>query len=276
MSLIISEKTVEDVLSHLLNDGSIHSSELIETIKRDISQNKEEKTKKPKLWKRVTRSKEYLESLNFVDVTPRFVDRYEYAKVRCSVCGEEGKCIFSNLRTRGPWKCKKCVSDYLRSEEVYLKRKTTMKDRTGFEFALQSPVVQQKKAKTNRERFGCDHAAQNNEVMEKCAKNSNKTIIKRHWLTNKELKCTASYECAVVDWLNLHKKNYEWQPKPSFNLSTGRKYFIDLYLSDEDLWVEIKGVFRGESLEKWTEFHTFIHQNSELWDKEKLKELGIL
>jgi len=44
----------------------------------------------------------------------------------------------------------------------------------------------------------------------------------------------------------------------------------------EDLWIEIKGFFRGKGKEKWDEFHTKIQTNSELWDKQKLKEMRIL
>jgi len=55
----------------------------------------------------------------------------------------------------------------------------------------------------------------------------------------------------------------------------GRTYRLDLYLIDEDKYVEIKGYFRKDAQEKWDWFHK-THTNSELWNKKKLKELKIL
>ena len=108
----------------------------------------------------------------------------------------------------------------------------------------------------------------------KRAKSQNVSYILRHWKTGEELACTASYEKAVVEHLNINKIDFHWQPR-SFKMSDGRKYYPDLYLFSNKKWIEIKGYFRKDAEEKWKWFQN-IKPNSELWDKTKLEEMGIL
>ena len=112
------------------------------------------------------------------------------------------------------------------------------------------------------------------------AKSSQNTYIRTHWKTRKKLICQASYEPKVVDYLNTNKINYLWQPqifKTPFLTKKGknRTYLPDLYLIDSNTWVEIKGWFRKDALDKWNWFKTEF-PTAELWDKKKLKEMGIL
>jgi len=58
-------------------------------------------------------------------------------------------------------------------------------------------------------------------------------------------------------------------------MSNGHRYYPDLYLFSTKKWVEIKGYFRKDAKEKWEWFQT-IKPNSELWNEQKLKEMGIL
>lgn len=105
------------------------------------------------------------------------------------------------------------------------------------------------------------------------AKSNNNSTIKHHWRTNKKLICVGSYESKTVDYLNKHRVNFEWQSK-RFVLPNGKTYIPDLYLPDQDLWVEIKGYMRKDAQEKWDWFKS--NFKAELWDKNKLKKLGIL
>ena len=65
---------------------------------------------------------------------------------------------------------------------------------------------------------------------------------------------------------------FELPPDQNGKIKT---YRPDCYLPDEDLWIEIKGYFREIGKVKWSWFHNQ-HPNSELWNEEKLKELGVL
>jgi hypothetical protein len=103
---------------------------------------------------------------------------------------------------------------------------------------------------------------------------SNDTKILLHWKTGQSLVCKASYEIKTVKFLNENRINFEWQPR-AFVMPSGKRYTPDLHLTDTDIWIEIKGFMRPIAFEKWSWFQTFM-QNSELWDKKKLQELGIL
>jgi len=102
---------------------------------------------------------------------------------------------------------------------------------------------------------------------------NNRYTIK-HWKTNKELVCQGSWEKLVVEYLNKNNINFRWQPR-SFTMPNGKKYYPDLYLFGIKTWIEIKGYFWGESEKKWNWFSS-TKTNSELWNKDKLKKLGIL
>ena len=115
----------------------------------------------------------------------------------------------------------------------------------------------------------------------KAAKNSNNGGIIFHWKTSEELIWKASWEEKVIRYLNYNNINFWWQPanfKMPLKTKTGKlsTYRPDLYLPDNDIWIEIKGRwYDEESKNKWLWFHQ-AYPNSELWDKNKLKQLGIL
>lgn len=96
----------------------------------------------------------------------------------------------------------------------------------------------------------------------------------KHWKTKEKLVCQGSWERKVVQYMNEFKFDYFWQPK-TFTTSFGKKYRPDMYVADWNVWVEIKGLWRKGSKEKWEWFHS-VYPNSELWDKKELKALQIL
>lgn len=140
--------------------------------------------------------------------------------------------------------------------------------------------VQDKMIENSLRKYGVKHPSQNIEVALKMAKSSNFTTILKHWKTHQDLICKASYELKVVDYLNTNKLDFLWQHEvfvtpiltPKGNLST---YRPDLFLIAENKWIEIKGYFRKDALDKWNWFKTQF-PDAELWDERKLKELGIL
>jgi hypothetical protein len=122
-------------------------------------------------------------------------------------------------------------------------------------------------------RYGVTNPSKNRDLAIKAAKSMCHSQTKLHWKTGEEVICVGSYESTVVDYLNSNQINFEWQPKV-FKMPSGKTYRPDLYLSDRDLWIEIKGFFRGDALEKWTWFSE--NNRAELWDKSTLKMMGIL
>jgi hypothetical protein len=123
-------------------------------------------------------------------------------------------------------------------------------------------------------RYGTLHPSQNRDIALKIAKSANKTQIKFHWKTNEELVCQGSYEVKVVEFLNINQIDFQWQSK-IFTLPSGKTYRPDLYLVQQDLWVEIKGYFRDDAKAKWEEFSK-LYKNSELWDRKYLRNHKII
>jgi len=134
---------------------------------------------------------------------------------------------------------------------------------------------QKKRMQTFINKYGVDNPTKNKEIRLRAAKSLNKTICLVHWFSKEEVVCQASYEVAVVDgYLNARKIDYIWQPQ-TFIMPDGHTYTPDLYLPDSDVFIEIKGHFWNDAEIKWNWFHKE-HPNSELWNKEKLIEMGIL
>lgn len=110
----------------------------------------------------------------------------------------------------------------------------------------------------------------------RCSSSRRSTIL-MHWKTGDNIVCVGSYERKVVEFLNVNKIDFEWQiPK---TMPSGKTYYVDLFLKEANVWVEIKGTWKrnnGEiSKAKWEWFHSE-HPNSMLWMKDQLIDLGIL
>lgn len=126
--------------------------------------------------------------------------------------------------------------------------------------------------KTFLEKYNVKHPSQHDEIALKIARKTKNSSIKKHWKTKKELICQASWEAAVVDYLNKNKIDFDWQI--IFRLPNGSTYRVDLYLKSEDLYVEIKGYMRETARKKWSWFHKNF-PNSQLWTKDVLISKGI-
>jgi hypothetical protein len=134
--------------------------------------------------------------------------------------------------------------------------------------------------KTCMEKYGSISPMRNRDIAIKQGKSNRKNTIRIHWKTGEELICQASWEPKVVDYLNANEIDFLWQPKvfdtPLLTLKgNASTYRPDLFLVNENKWIEIKGWFRGNSKAKWDWFQSE-YVNSELWDEKKLKCLGIL
>lgn len=186
------------------------------------------------------------------------------------------------------------VKCFLQKSEIM---KEASLEKYGTEYPVQSDIVKDKIKKVNMERYGCENVfgckeileksiqtnlkkygvkrpAQNLDIARKCARSQTKSIKKTHWKTGKEVVCIASYEAAVVDYLNENKIDYKWQ-ETIFSMPNGKCYIPDCYLVDENKWIEIKGYFRKDAKEKW-EWFSSLFRNTELWDRDKLKSMGII
>lgn len=129
-----------------------------------------------------------------------------------------------------------------------------------------------KRKNTILQKYGVDHLSKNKEIRKKQTKSLNHSYSLTHWKTLEELFCQGSWELKVLEWLNVNKIDFDWQIP--FVMPDGRVYFVDLFLKEENKYVEIKGRFFDDGLAKWTWFYKEF-PNSELWDRSTLRRKGI-
>lgn len=134
-----------------------------------------------------------------------------------------------------------------------------------------------RQAKTTRDnlmkKYGVENVMHLEEVFKKSSNNQNNVYIKYHWKTKKRLYCKGLWESKTVGFLNKNKMDYLWQVR--IVLTEKKVYFCDLYLIDENKYVEIKGWHRPDFVEKWNLFYKK-YPNSEIWDYKILKTKKII
>lgn len=127
-----------------------------------------------------------------------------------------------------------------------------------------------KTRETFLKKYGVPNAMQNREVLLKSIKSKRQKVILIHWKTQKEVLCNCSYEYAVINKLNELKIDYEIQIQ--FHLEElNCKYFMDLYVKDWNLYVEIKGRPYEDGILKFETFHKK-YPNSEIWGIDKISK----
>ncbi len=129
----------------------------------------------------------------------------------------------------------------------------------------------EKTKKTWRSLYGVDHNMRNRDILIKAIKNNCDKIS--YWKTGESIPWRGSWERKTIEHFNQNQIDFSWQIE--FTMPDGRKYFCDFYIPNRNLYIEVKGRFIRDAEEKWDWFHKK-YPNSELWDKNKLKELGIL
>lgn len=122
-------------------------------------------------------------------------------------------------------------------------------------------------------KYGVKIPIQNEDIYKKVQKSLWNTVTLKHWKDGRDILCRASYEFAIINKLNEMKIDYSAQIK--FILNNDIVYYCDLYLPNEDRYIEIKGRFWSErSKNKWIEFHKKF-ENSEIWyDKDVCNFVG--
>lgn len=197
----------------------------------------------------------YCELKNGEIISGEYVNRDSRFVVRCAI-GHVWNASFKSLVTEQHW-CPVCGN--------------------SLRMSLNNPgcrdEVKRKIKDTWNKKYG-GHPIFDKIISDKQIKKVNRIFILKHWFSQEEILCKGTWEKQVVEWLNRNKIDYNFHPQ-CFYVNENSRYTPDLYLPDRDLWVEIKGYFRKDAEEKWNWFHKE-YPNSELWDKKKLKEMGIL
>jgi hypothetical protein len=131
-----------------------------------------------------------------------------------------------------------------------------------------------KRENTTMKRLGVKYWVQDEAKYNEYLKTLHNVFYEKNWKTGENQACRGKWELAVVRWLNELKVDYLWQPK-TFVTPSGKTYRPDCYVISWNTWIEVKGMWREGSKEKWEWFHS-VYPNSELWDKKELKALQII
>jgi len=197
-------------------------------------------------------------------LSEKYVNYFTKLKWKCS-CGNVWKTVLCVVEN-GHW-CPACGNNS--------KREKTCLEKYGVRHPMQSKEIKDKTKKTNLNKYGVEYVSQNKDIMLKQSKSANNSHVLKHWKTKENIICRGGYEKAVVEHFNKNKIDFKWQI--SFDMPDGKKYFIDAYIPEKDLYIEIKGwIDRNlKTKNKWFWFHDK-YPNSELWNKKALREMGIL
>lgn len=157
----------------------------------------------------------------------------------------------------------------------------TNQARYGVDWPLQSPVVREKAQETMNDRYGVSFMQQTPGFTNRAHYGDTHQLF--HWKTGTSLFCRALYEVAVVNWLNAFHIDFDWQirHKTPFKTERGNDsyYFVDLFIKEgifANTWIEIKGYWHSQmSFKKWEWFNS-VFPNSQVWDRKRLEELGVL
>lgn len=130
--------------------------------------------------------------------------------------------------------------------------------------------------KTFMQKYGVDNPLKNKEIYEKSVKSLKKNIrYVKHWKTGESITCRGGYEYATVAYFNSKKIDYLCQIP--FVTPNNTVYYVDFYLKDIDLYIEVKGNWINPEIskKKWEWFHNQ-YPNSEIWFKQDLRNKGII
>lgn len=112
------------------------------------------------------------------------------------------------------------------------------------------------------------------QLIEKRVTNCSNVYKVLHWQTKKYIKCKGSWERNVARFLNKNKTPYDWQVP--FKLSDGRTYIIDFLNKETNTYVEIKGWWRDDALNKHELFKKdYPHLKVEVWDREVMLKFNL-
>lgn len=171
------------------------------------------------------------------------------------------------------------VSHCSQSKDIRNRAKETCLIRFGSDNPAKSNVIKERVRAANMLKYGGPSSMNDHDVAKRNASSQTRAVKLLHWSTGEELVCVGSYEVKVVQYLNANQIPFQWQPQtfkmPPLEGGKAKTYRPDLYLTDAGVWVEIKGYFRKDAQSKWDWFHS-AYPNSMLWNKEALKDLGLL
>ena len=95
------------------------------------------------------------------------------------------------------------------------------------------------------------------------------------WIRYNSILMRSSWEVAFAKWCD--KQSIKWQYEPKTFILDETTYTPDFYLSEFNLWIEVKGFWRDNAKEKFELFkQKYCGERIKILDKQELKKLGII
>ena len=211
-------------------------------------------------------------------LSKEYINNYTLMEWKCSV-GHTWKATFTHVKNNGSW-CPKCSGMQKHSIEDCVEIANKREGKCLSDTYVRNDHYLLWECKQGHKWKATFNQIQQTWCPECDCKQKYKKYVEIHWRTKENLICTGLWEKNVVRYLNYNEINYEWQSKKFktpilTKMGKNSTYCPDLFLTDKNIWVEIKGIFLKKiSEQKWNWFHKEF-PNSELWDGKKLKELKI-
>lgn len=104
------------------------------------------------------------------------------------------------------------------------------------------------------------------------------TLIKFKEPNGKSITLRSTYELRVATWLNENHYDWKYESKSFYIEELEKTYTPDFYLTDLNVWIEVKGIWQSETSElKWEFFsknyNTVILFKQDIIDLENGKSL---
>lgn len=249
--------------------------------------------------------KSFIETKDGILLSKEYKNQRQKLNIQCNKCQYVWSASFGNIKDCDSW-CPKCgiesrklkrkhsyeyIKSFIESKGGILlskeyknnKQKLKIQCSKGHIFNIRFECITrnqwcfecspEKMKQTFLDHYGVDNPTKNKEIRLKAAISANKTKEIVYWKTNETIHMLG-WEPLAANYWNKNKEEYEYEFR-TFTMSDGRTYTPDFYLPRLDKWIEVKGRWYDDAKEKWEWFHKE-HPNSELWDKNRLKKLGIL
>lgn len=207
--------------------------------------------------------------------------RFEYRCIECSKVAITSR--HNQIKRKYKWLCDSCTrtadwATYTRQERQERQKKTiehhrsdAMREyfrkqtkarwedpdswfRTKFVPPMLNPASREKLSQTIKQKL-CNDEKFRSEFQERMKNGARGTLIKFKEPNGKSITLRSTYELRVATWLNENQYDWLYESNAFYLEELGVTYTPDFYLTDIDVWIEVKGFWQSKESElKWEAF----------------------
>lgn len=230
--------------------------------------------------------------------------RFEYQCIDCSSISITTR--GNQMKRKYPWLCESCATSADWATYTKEERQERLKKSTEYGRTDEAREFRSKKAKAqwedpdswfntsfvppmsnleSRKKIGqtvkqklINDEKFRSEFLERMKNASRGTLIKFKEPNGKSITLRSTYELRVATWLNENHYDWKYESKSFYIEELEKTYTPDFYLTDLNVWIEVKGIWQSETSElKWEFFsknyNTVILFKQDIIDLENGKSL---